>query len=105
MNTMKRVLVMAMLLIAAMSLALTRGLPKEQDILLPHASASPGRDKEPVPGENVIFQSAETARKSGKEIRIIKKGNKYLLQIKQTTHPVEEYELTAAEKTVVGMGL
>lgn len=100
---MKRVLIMALLLIAAMSLALTKGLPKEQDILLPHASASPG--KEPVSDENVILQGSEISKKSGKDIRIIKKGDNYLLQIKHASLPTEEYELTAGEKAVIKTGL
>lgn len=103
MNTMKRVLIMALLLIAAMSLALTKGLPKEQDILMPHASASPG--KEPVSDERVVLQGSEASGKNGREIRVIKKGDNYLLQIKHASLPMEEYELTAGEKAVIKTGL
>lgn len=103
MNTMKRVLIMALLLIAAMSLALTKGLPKEQDILMPHASASPG--KEPVSDERVVLQGSGASGKNGREIRVIKKGDNYLLQIKHASLPMEEYELTAGEKAVIKTGL
>jgi hypothetical protein len=94
---MKRVLVMALLLIAAMSLALTRGLPKEQDILMPHASASPGKTS--VSDERVVLQGSGIPGKNAKEIRVIKKGDNYLLQIKHASLPMEEYELTAGEKS------
>lgn len=94
---------MALLLIAAMSLALTKGLPKEQDILMPHASASPG--KEPVSDERVVLQGSEASGKNGREIRVIKKGDNYLLQIKHASLPMEEYELTAGEKAVIKTGL
>ncbi|NCI48238.1 hypothetical protein [Sediminibacterium soli] len=99
---MKRVLIMALLLVAAISVSLTRGLPKEKEILLPHASAS----SEALSGnERVIALDSNMAINQDKDIRIVQKGKGYVLQIKHANLPMEEYAVKPEKKQDNGNGM
>lgn len=94
---------MSFLLLAVFSLALTKGLPKEKEMLMPHTSASPA--EESGSREKLIMLGANMAKKKDKDIRIVRKDGGYVLQIRHANLPAEEYELASDKPQGIKLGL